>query len=301
MLALERLAIDDPGEGRTSFLSHVGAQPRLTPGAWIGHRDLLYALALANLSPTQRTSLARAVVVEHGHEFGVGHLVLRSAASGLPLGGSLLSLEPRNKGPRCLYAWALGERAEPQPCDWLLLRVQPHWAVEAPAKVVSAGGLAKLAALGGDVLVLVASAVGARQVSDACAHELGLAAHPRFAPHLEGLRPEAPVLLWPHDAIASAGLRRRQIAAVVLVGAPERVRRDVERWAEDQDRTVVLCEATCPGRADRSRLEAFWNACGRPRVLLRGDPTWAKSGETWLVELGAEVQVQGEVMQMPLF
>lgn len=50
MLAQERLSIDESEPGRTTFLSHLGAQPKLVPGPWIGHRDLLYALALANLT-----------------------------------------------------------------------------------------------------------------------------------------------------------------------------------------------------------------------------------------------------------
>jgi len=138
MLARARLSIDDTQSGRTCFLSHLGAQERLSPGAWMGHRDLLYGLALANLSPSQRTSLARAVLVDHGREFGVGRLRLQTLASGLPLGGSSLLMEPRTGGTSCLYTWALGPGATPATCDWLLLRASPQWAVEAAPKKFSA-------------------------------------------------------------------------------------------------------------------------------------------------------------------
>src|SRR5690606_39483822 len=99
MVSRERLSLDEPGPDRTCFLSHVGAQEKLVPGPWIAHRDLVYAMALANLSPAQRTSLARAVLLEHGREFGVGRLRLEAASSGLPVGGSSLRLEPRQGGP----------------------------------------------------------------------------------------------------------------------------------------------------------------------------------------------------------
>ncbi|MCA9704857.1 MAG: hypothetical protein KDK70_03275, partial [Myxococcales bacterium] len=56
MISRERLSLDDPAADRTCFLSHVGAQAKLVPGPWIGHRNLVYAMALANLSPPQRTS-----------------------------------------------------------------------------------------------------------------------------------------------------------------------------------------------------------------------------------------------------
>jgi hypothetical protein len=301
MLARERLAIDEPGEGRTCFLSHVGAQARLAPGAWIGHRDLLYALALANLSQTQRSSLARAVVVEHGQEFGVGRLQLEALPSGLPLGGSSLLMQPRGEGPRCLSTWALGDESDARVCDWLLLRAQPDWALDDPPAVLNPEGLATLAALGEEIVILLASAVAARQVADMCTKKVDLAAHPRFSPHLEGLRPEAKVLLWPHDAIEAAGLLRHQIGAVVLVGVPERVRQQVEPWIRRRGEKVELAVASCPGRAGRDRMEEYWRACGQPRVLLRGDPAWARAGEAWLREIGAEVEVQGEATQLGLF
>jgi hypothetical protein len=301
MLARERLAIDEPGEGRTSFLSHIGAQARLAPGAWIGHRDLLYALALANLSQSQRDSLARAVVVEHGQQFGVGRLQLEALPSGLPLGGSSLLMRPRGDGPRCLSTWALGESSEARECDWLLLRAQPAWALDDAPSVLNPDGLATLAALGKEVVVLLASAVAARQVTDLCASKVELAAHPRFSPHLEGLRPDARVLLWPHDAIEAVGLSRREIGAVVLIGVPEPVRQQVEQWIRRRGDKIELAAAGCPGRAARDHMEAYWRACGKPRVLLRGDPAWARAGEAWLREIGATVEVQGEATQLGLF
>lgn len=301
MLARERLAIDEPGEGRTTFLSHIGAQPRLVPGAWIAHRELIYALALANLSQAQRASLAHAVVVEHGHEFGVGQLVLETVPSGLPLGGSSLLMRPRSGSPRCLYTWAMSDDAAAVECDWLLLRAQPGWALDDPPRTLDAGGLATLATIGGEVLVLVPSAVAARQVADACAGTVEVAAHPRFAPHLEGPRPEAPVLLWPHDGLDGAGLRRHEIRAVVLIAAPEAVRQRVEEWAQARPEEVEVVEAGCPGRIGRAGLESFWRGCGRPKVMLRGDSAWAHAAEAWLERLGAQVQVQGEATQLGLF
>ena len=129
-----------------------------------------------------------------------------------------------------------------------------------------------------------------------------MAAHPRFSPYLEGLQPEAPVLLWPHDALDGAGLRRHEIVAVVLVNAPEEVRQDVTAWASrNVSRRIELVEVACPERADRERLGAFWRACDKPRILVRGDPEWAGVGSQWLEEeLGAEVGVQGEATQLEL-
>lgn len=300
MLARERLAFDEPAEDRTCFLSHVGAQPKLVPGAWIAHRDLVYAMALSNLNPVQRESLARAVLVEHGDTFGVGRLELQAIASGLPLGGSSVLLRARKGGPRCLYTWALGSTPARATCEWLLLRAQPEWALDEPPRAFHADGLATLAALGGEVVVLVASAVGALQIARACAGKVSLAAHPRFSPYIEGLTPEAPVLLWPHDALDAAGLRRRTITALVLVGAPEAVRHDVAQWRTRQPSRVEVVEATCPGRIDRGRLAAMWRDCGGPRVLVRGDVQWAAHGARMLAGLGAHVQVQGEATQLDL-
>ena len=125
MLARERLSIDDSQPGRTCFLSHVGAQPRLLPGPWVGHRDQIYALALANISPPQRTSLARAVLVEYEREFGIGHLQLEAVPSGLPLGGSSLRMRHRTGGPTCLHTWALGPGAKPAGTVSSTLAVRP--------------------------------------------------------------------------------------------------------------------------------------------------------------------------------
>ncbi|MCH9683892.1 MAG: hypothetical protein K0V04_20840 [Deltaproteobacteria bacterium] len=303
MVSRERLALDDPAADRTCFLSHVGAQPKLVPGPWIGHRDLVYAMALANLSPVQRTSLARAVLIEHGREFGVGRLTLEAVASGLPLGGSSLRLVPRQGGLRCLYTWSLGTTPTPVVCDWLLLRAQMGWAVEHPPRDVVAKGLSTLAALGGQVLVLVDTAVAALQLTQACGSAVSFGAHPRFAPYLEAVDPDAKMLLWPHDAVDAHGLQRHRIAAVMLVGAPEPVLQRVEAWRERQGPSgerIPLVEVSTPGRVDRPRLAAFWEACGRPRVLLRGDSAWTATGSAWLRELGATVEVQGRATQLSL-
>jgi len=300
MLARARLSIDDTQPGRTCFLSHLGAQVRLAPGAWMGHRDLLYGLALANLSPAQRTSLARAVLVDHGREFGVGRLRLQTLASGLPLGGSSLLLQPRTSGPSCLYTWALGPGATPASCDWLLLRASPEWALEPAPKRFSARGIQLLTQLGGEVLILLGSAVGAVQIAQACAGTLRVAAHPRFSPHIELLDPEAPVLLWPHDALDGAGLRRHEIVAVALVDAPEGVRAQMRSWVERRTGEVETVDLSCPGRMGRKQLTAFWEGCGRPAVFLTGDPVWAAAGASWLRGIGADVVVHGEATQLSL-
>lgn len=302
MLARARLSIDDTQPGRTCFLSHLGAQDRLAPGAWMGHRDLLYGLALANLSPAQRTSLARAVLVDHGREFGVGRLRLQTLASGLPLGGSSLLMEPRRGGPSCLYTWALGPGATPAPCDWLLLQASPQWALDGAPKRFSARGVQLLTQLGGEVLILVSSAVGAVQIAQACSGTVRVAAHPRFSPHIEALDPEAAVLLWPHDALDGAGLRRHEVVAVALVDAPEVVRASLKAWVErrGRDREVETVELSCPGRMDRPQLKAFWEACGKPAVFLTGDPSWVSGGASWLRSIGADVVVHGEATQLSL-
>src|SRR5690606_35064496 len=183
MVSRERLSLDEPGPDRTCFLSHVGAQAKLVPGPWIGHRDLVYAMALANLSPSQRTSLARAVLVEHGREFGVGRLTLEAVASGLPLGGSSLRLAHRQGGLRCLYTWGLGVAPTSVECDWLLLRAQPEWALDEPPRPLMTKGMRTLASLGGTVLVLVDTAVAALQIARKLGDEVALQAHPRFAPY----------------------------------------------------------------------------------------------------------------------
>lgn len=303
MISRERLSLDEPAPDRTCFLSHVGAQAKLVPGPWIGHRDLVYAMALANLSPAQRTSLARAVLVEHGREFGVGRLLLEALASGLPLGGSSVRLGHRQGGLRCLYTWALGPTPTATPCDWLLLRAQPEWALDDPPRPFAAKGLRTLADLGGQVLVLVDTAVAALQVARACGDEVALQAHPRLSPYLEAVEPEAPVLLWPHDALDGPGLLRHAVTAVVLVAAPEPVRQQVEAWRLRQGpagERLPVVEVSCPGRIDRERLAGFWAACGRPRVLLRGDSAWTATGAAWLRTLGAVVEVQGRATQLSL-
>jgi hypothetical protein len=52
---------------------------------------------------------------------------------------------------------------------------------------------------------------------------------------------------------------------------------------------------------DRKALARYWRACGRPRVLLRGDPEWAAEGRAWLRSLGAEVEAHSEATQLGLF
>ncbi len=304
MLTRERLAVDLCDGNRTAFLTHVGAPPRLVPGSWIAHRQLVMALALANLAPNQRASLARAVIVEWGREFGVGRLVLSAVASGLPLGGSSLSMRPRTPGgdgrPHILYTWALGPRATPVEVDWLLLQAQPEWACEAPPRPIGARGLETLAQLGGSVLVLVPSAVAARQVADSVGRNIALDAHPRFLPFLEDHEPDAAVVLWPHDAIRAGSLDRRQFSTAVLVGAPELVRQEALRWAAQRPGVEVV-DAACPGRMNRKQLERYWAACAKPKVLLRGDPEWAAEGRPWLESLGATVEAHSEATQLGLF
>jgi hypothetical protein len=200
-----------------------------------------------------------------------------------------------------LYTWALGVDPKPGLCHWLLLRAQPEWALESPPRELSQRGLATLAELGGETLILVASAVAARQVADLIGESIPLNAHPRFLPHLEHHQPGAPLLLWPHDAIGTPGLTRHDPKTLVLVGAPERVRQQSEAWAAAQAGKLELVDATGPGRANRSRLAAFWEACGEPKILLRGDPGWAREGTAWLRQLGATVAAQSEGTQLGLF
>jgi hypothetical protein len=340
MLTRERLAVDLCDGKRTAFLTHVGAPPRLTPGPWIAHRQLVMALALANLAPNQRASLARAVVVEWGREFGVGRMVLSAVASGLPLGGSSLSMRPRITGgggqPHILYTWALGPRATPIRCDWLLLRAQPEWACNAAPRALGVRGLETLAQLGGSVLLLVPSAVAARQVADSVGGALALDAHPRFLPFLDEHDPEAKIVLWPHDAIAADSLDRRHsigprraagligprraagligprralgfdratsspgFSTAVLIGAPEVVRQETMRWAVLHPGVEVV-DAACPGRMNRKALALYWEACGRPKVLLRGDPEWAAEAQPWLESIGAVVEAHSEATQLGLF
>lgn len=333
LIARERLSLDLCARGRTSFLSHVGAVPRLVPGPWIGHRDLIYALALANLAPAQRTALARAVLVEHDREFGVGRLLLRTLPSGLPLGGSSLRLQPRG-GPACLYTWAVGEQAGSSPCEWLLLRAEPGWAQPQPAKPLAAQALETLHALAASVVILVATAADARLVAERCLQRVPFTAHPRFLPHLDVSKSGEPprVRLWPHDAVAAPGFwttRTRtsgprdrsqrpgrltpvttgnlpaagsEPGAVLMIDAPEAVRRQVEAWhaAHPDARRIEIACAGCPGRADRAALSALWQACERPQILLRGDPEWAGEARRFLQALGARVEAQAQGTQLTL-
>lgn len=299
LLARERLRVDACEAGRTSFLSHLGACARLVPGPWIAHRELLLALALANLTPDQRRSLGRAVMVDHGREFGVGRLVLRTCASGLPFGGSSLLLRPRAGGPTCLYTWALGAGAAPAACEWLLLRAQPEWSL-GEAAPLRPEMVASLAEVGRDLVIFVPTAVAARQVADACLGGMAFTAHPRFLPHLEGAAGSAKIALWPLDAVGAPSLARREVGAAIVIDAAEAEAEAVHRWAAGLGE-VPVAEATCPGRQGREALLEFWRACGSPKILLRGDPGWARPRLTWLAECGTAVEPQSDATQLGLF
>ncbi|MEE9386449.1 MAG: hypothetical protein V3V08_23790 [Nannocystaceae bacterium] len=300
MLGRERLGIDVCEQGRTCFISHVGAVPKLLPGAWIGHRDTLRAMALANLHPQQRASLAGAVLVDHGSEFGVGRLQLETLASGLPFGGSSLWLQGRSGGVSCLYTWALAGPARTKTCDWLVVRAQPEWALDHPPRPLSAAGLSTLVELAGSALVVVETVVDARQLADELVDVIPVTAHARFYPYLDACDAEAPVLIWPSDALDSPTLRGREFGTVVSLAGDEASYAVVSRWAEGRER-VQTAKASCPGRTDRAGLEQFWRDCGRPKVLLTGDAEWAAQGSAWLRGLGAHVHGQQRATQLGLF
>ena len=303
LLARERLTVDEAAPGRTCFLSHLGAQSRLVAGPWIAHREHLAALAVANLSHGQRTSLARAVAVEFDREFGVGRLTACAVPSGLPFGGASLRLRPRTQPLECLVAWKLAPSARPAGCDWLVLAADPGWCLDGAIPVLRPESLQLVAALGGDVLVLVDGIIAAKQVADACAGRVELAAHPRLVSHVDGLQAAASVILWPYDALGAASLRRREFVAVVCVDPSEGSRQSVQGWVRgrtaqlDPEITVVRC----PGRIDRQGLCAFWKQCGQPRMLIRGDPGWAEAGQRWLHEIGAVALREGQATQLGLF
>lgn len=310
ILARERLSIDAAAPGRTTFLSHLGAMGKLVPGPWIAHRELLLSLTLTNLSPDQRHSLAQAILIDYEREFGVGRLILRALPSGLPCGGASLALRPRSGAPRCLYTWALGPGAKPTPCDWLLLRAQPEWADE-KATPLLASDVKTLHALGADVAIFVPSAVAAVQVAKLCLQGIPFTAHPRFLPLLSDTNNDAKIALWPMDAVPSASLRRRRVSSVIIVDGGETATRAIGRWAATRSdareaetgrpNEIEISEVCCPGRADRSALLSFWEACERPSILLRGDPTWTGAGQTWLGACGARVDLQVESTQLRLF
>ena len=304
MLTRGRLAVDTFDGKRATFLTHIGASPRLIPGPWIASRPLIAALTLASLTPPQRASLARAVIVEWGREFGVGRMVLAAHPSGLPLGGACLSLRPRSPGgegrPHLLYTWALGPSAAPVSCDWLLLRAQPSWASARDMHPLSIRGLETLAQLGGKVLLLVSSPVAAREVANLVGTHLPLDSHARFAPYLDHHQRDAALLLWPHDALGAASLGRKDVSTAVLIAAPEAVMQQATRWAANRP-GLELVEAPCPGQIKRGGLARYWKACGKPRVLLRGDPEWTAEGGPWLESLGARVSAHSEATQLDLF
>ena len=93
------------------------------------------------------------------------------------------------------------------------------------------------------------------------------------------------------------------LVAVALVGATESEVRQTRAWLDQvatEGRDIELVEVACPGRIDRSGLSQFWTACGRPNILLQGDPAWAGRGARWLRDCGARVHVQGEGTQLSL-
>ncbi len=314
MLARERLGTDVFESGRTTFLSHLGAWDTLVPGPWIAHRELIYALALANLNPQKRSALAKSVIVDWGREFGVGRLVLQAHPSGLPFGGSSLFMAPRgDEGPACLYTWALAPKAEARACDWLLLRALDEWALDEAPRPISAKGLETLLGIGGEVVVCLPTATAARQVADLVRGRVEWHAHPRFAPHLVDdeaepmhaavARSDAAATglhLWPHDQLTSPKLREREITTVVLVDAKESQRQYAQRWAAGRKRCEVV-DASCPGRIDRAGLLNFWRGCGEPKILLRGEPGAAAAGAAWLDSVGARVARHAKGTQLGLF
>lgn len=303
MLARERLGIDLFEKGRTTFLSHFGAWESLVVGPWIAHKELVMAMALANLSPNQRSSLAKTLIVEWGRTFGVGRLELEAMPSGLPLGGSSLHLRGRaGDGPSVLYTWALGPGAQARECDWLLLRAQPEWGLDQRPREMSARGMVTLTGIGGRVVVFLPSATAAKQVAMMIGKKLPLHAHPRFAPQLdpEQLDPNADLWLWPTDQYRSPRLRDQVLSTASLVGVKPAELNALTRWAGDRTK-LEMVPAACPGRFDRPALLNFWRECGRPRVLLRGESSWAKPGAAWLESEGVEVARQSNATQISLF
>lgn len=304
LLARERMSVDAHDVGRTSFLSHIGAMRPLTPGPWIAHRDLIYALALTNLSQGQRASLAHAVRVEHGRTFGVGRCELETSPSGLPFGGASLRVRPRRGGPTFLYTWGLSGSPRPVQCEWLLLRAQPEWTRDEPLRNLGARGLETLEGLGGTVVVLVGTVIAAQQVMQLMRGRVPVVAHPRFAPLVyepEAARPrDANVYLWPYDGLDSPVLRELEVHTVVLLEADESLTQRAQRWAGSRGRAEVI-PAAAPGRIRRVGMEKFWRGCGSPRVLLRGDPGLVSAGSAFLRELGATVVERTTGTQLGLF
>lgn len=303
MLARERLGIDLFEKGRTTFLSHFGAWKSLVIAPWIAHKELVMALALANLSPNQRSSLAKTLIVDWGRSFGVGRLELEALASGLPFGGSSLYMRARGgEGPSVLYTWGLGQKATTRECDWLLLRAQPEWALDESPRTFTARGLETLTGIGGRVLVFLATATAARQVADMVGKRVPVHAHPRYGPQLdpEYLDPNADLWLWPVDQLKSPRLRDQVLGTAVLVGSTTAQAELVGRWADARPK-LELVDAACPGRLDRKGLLNFWTECGKPRVLLRGESHWVKTGAAWLEAEGVQVARQSQASQLGLF
>ncbi len=303
MLARERLGIDLFEKGRTTFLSHVGAVKSLVVGPWIAHKELVMSLALANLSPNQRSSLAKTLLVEWGRTFGVGRLELQALPSGLPLGGSSLALQARGgEGPALLYTWGLGPGAQASRCDWLLLRAQPEWALDEPGRAMSARGMETLTGIGGRVVVFLPSATAAKQVATLMGKRVPIHAHPRYAPQLEPeqLDVGADLWLWPTDQYKSPRLRDQVLSTASLIAVTDAERTLLQRWSNDRPK-LEMVDAACPGRFDRAQLLNFWRECGEPKVLLRGESEWAKPGAAWLESQGVQVARQSKAAQLGLF
>ena len=304
MISRERLSLDEPAADRTCFLSHVGAQGKLVPGPWIGHRDLVYAMALANLSPAQRTSLARAVLVDHGREFGVGRLTLEAVSSGLPLGGSSLRLAHRQGGAPVPLYLGVGGGAH---CGGVRL------AAASGAGRVGAGRASASAAGQG------AAHPGLVGGGDAGAGGYRGGGPCRSWPRVETRFVSRPILASRRTSRGSSPRRRCCFGPMTPSTAPACSDTRSPRWCWSARRSAYgsksmrgefgggpagerlqITEVGCPGRVDREHLRAFWESCARPRILLRGDSEWTAQGAQWLRSQGATVEVQGQATQLSL-
>jgi hypothetical protein len=185
-------------------------------------------------------------------------------------------------------------------------------------------------------LLLVDTATSARQLADFVRGRLRLAAHPRFAPHLDdgdGATPQATVLasdanlvVWPHDALYAPTLHRRRAHTVVVIAGDEGVRAAAARWAEQhvdardpeprsRDRAarteartppalggpVEVVHAACPGRLDADSLLRLLARAGLPKILLRGDPAWVRAGASRLADAGLIVAARSDGTQLGLW
>ncbi len=319
MMARERWLIDAFAPGKSTLLTYLGAAPSLRPGPWLAHRDLVAALALANLSPGQRESLARSARVEWGREFGVGRTKIWAHSSGLPFGASTVTWVPRLGGVKVSSAWALGASATPVESEWLILRASPEWALDPSPPAIKAHGLMTLLGLGGGVLALVPTAVAAHQLAAMLPDSTPIVAHPRFLPHLapDGTRPATAasvasheksagaLILWPHDALSQAGLRRHAFRTVLLFAAPESVQLELHQHLQQRDESssapIDVIETALPGRVLRPALREFIRACGDPNVAVDGDARWTHPAADWLRDEGLRVVLRSRATQLGLF